>query len=80
MSVSALIDEKILCMHGGLSKELVLVDQIKDIKRPTEVPENGIFLLKKVYCVIYFGLIRVMILSEIGWLMKEECPTYFQRM
>lgn len=47
MPVSALIDEKILCMHGGLSKELVLVDQIKDIKRPTEVPENGIRVLKR---------------------------------
>jgi diadenosine tetraphosphatase ApaH/serine/threonine PP2A family protein phosphatase len=66
MSVSALIDEKILCMHGGLSKELVLVDQIKDIKRPTEVPENGIFVLKKDYYVTYFGLIRVMKLREIG--------------
>ena len=46
MPVAALIDDKILCMHGGLSKELVLVSQIKDIKRPTEVPENGIILLK----------------------------------
>jgi diadenosine tetraphosphatase ApaH/serine/threonine PP2A family protein phosphatase len=66
MSVSALIDEKILCMHGGLSKELALVDQIKEIKRPTEVPENGISMLKKVCCVTYFGLILAMILIEIG--------------
>ena len=41
MPVAALIDEKILCMHGGLSKDLILVNQIKDIKRPTEVPEQG---------------------------------------
>jgi serine/threonine-protein phosphatase PP1 catalytic subunit len=42
MPVAASIDEKILCMHGGLSKELVTVDQIKEIKRPTEVPEKGL--------------------------------------
>ena len=42
MPGAALIDEKILCMHGGLSKELVLVDQINDIKRPTEVPDHGL--------------------------------------
>lgn len=42
MPVAALIDEKILCMHGGLSKELSVVDQINGIKRPTEVPETGI--------------------------------------
>ena len=45
MPVAALIDEKILCMHGGLSKELVFVNQIKDIKRPTDLPENGKILL-----------------------------------
>ena len=38
----ALIDEKILCMHGGLSPELKTMDQIKNIMRPTDVPEQGL--------------------------------------
>ena len=41
MPVAAIIDDKILCMHGGLSKELHTINQINDIKRPTEVPESG---------------------------------------
>merc|ERR1711957_1111531 len=42
MPIAALIDDKILCMHGGLSPELVTVTQLQQITRPTEVPENGL--------------------------------------
>jgi serine/threonine-protein phosphatase PP1 catalytic subunit len=41
MPVVAIIDEKIMCMHGGLSPELTNLDQIFSIKRPTEVPDSG---------------------------------------
>jgi serine/threonine-protein phosphatase PP1 catalytic subunit len=42
LPVSALIDEKILCMHGGLSPELKDLDQIKKTHRPTDVPASGL--------------------------------------
>lgn len=42
LPVAALIDEKILCMHGGLSPELSNLDQIKNIHRPTDVPDQGL--------------------------------------
>jgi serine/threonine-protein phosphatase PP1 catalytic subunit len=42
MPVAALIDDKILCMHGGLSPELKTVDDITAIPRPTEIPDNGL--------------------------------------
>ncbi|XP_010259515.1 PREDICTED: serine/threonine-protein phosphatase PP1 [Nelumbo nucifera] len=42
LPVAALIDEKILCMHGGLSPELHNVNQINEISRPTEIPDNGL--------------------------------------
>ena len=42
MPIAALIDDKILCMHGGLSPELVAVNQLQQITRPTEVPEEGL--------------------------------------
>ena len=35
LPVSAIVDEKILCMHGGLSPELLNMEQIKRIMRPT---------------------------------------------
>eukprot|EP00267_Zea_mays_P049117 XP_020401752.1 uncharacterized protein LOC109943262 [Zea mays] len=40
--VSALIDEKILCMHGGLSPELNKLEQILNLNRPTDVPDTGL--------------------------------------
>lgn len=42
MPVAALVEKRILCMHGGLSPELKNLDQIRRILRPTDVPESGL--------------------------------------
>ena len=36
---SALIDDRILCMHGGLSPELNDINNINQIERPKDVPD-----------------------------------------
>lgn len=45
MPISAIIDNKILCMHGGLSQELEKIDQINKIIRPTDVPDKGWYMI-----------------------------------
>ena len=40
--ISAIIEDKILCMHGGLSPNLVNFDSLKKIVRPTEIPDSGL--------------------------------------
>ncbi|PNY08417.1 serine/threonine protein phosphatase PP1-like protein [Trifolium pratense] len=42
LPVAALIDEKILCMHGGISPDLHNLDQIRNLQRPTDVPDTGL--------------------------------------
>ncbi|KAF3955697.1 hypothetical protein CMV_019110 [Castanea mollissima] len=42
LPVAAVIDEKILCMHGGLSPEMERLDQIRAIQRPVDVPDQGL--------------------------------------
>ncbi|KAG6537724.1 hypothetical protein ZIOFF_002819 [Zingiber officinale] len=42
LPVAALIDEKILCMHGGLSPDLHNLDQIQNLAHPTDVPDSGL--------------------------------------
>ena len=42
LPLTAIIENKILCMHGGISKDLVNVSQLKQFKRPLEIPESGI--------------------------------------
>jgi len=42
--VCAVIDEKIMCMHGGLSPEITNpnFEQIKKLVRPTDIPDSGL--------------------------------------
>ena len=42
LPITALIDENILCMHGGLSQDLKNIEQLKKILRPTEIPDSGL--------------------------------------
>ncbi|KAE9465260.1 hypothetical protein C3L33_02837, partial [Rhododendron williamsianum] len=42
LPVAALIDDKILCMHGGLSPDLTNLDQIRTLPRPIAVPDTGL--------------------------------------
>ncbi|KAJ6853913.1 serine/threonine-protein phosphatase PP1 [Iris pallida] len=42
LPVAAVVDEKILCMHGGLSPSLKNLDQIRNIARPVDVPDQGL--------------------------------------
>mmetsp|Transcript_5578 Transcript_5578/g.13362 ORF Transcript_5578/g.13362 Transcript_5578/m.13362 type:complete len:336 (+) Transcript_5578:79-1086(+) len=42
LPVAAIIDEKIFCMHGGLSPDLNSMEQIRRIMRPTDVPDTGL--------------------------------------
>jgi serine/threonine-protein phosphatase PP1 catalytic subunit len=46
LPVVALIDEKIMCMHGGLSPDLRNLNQINEIQRPTDIPDSGIIFIK----------------------------------
>ncbi|XP_065832160.1 serine/threonine-protein phosphatase 4 catalytic subunit-like isoform X2 [Oscarella lobularis] len=41
LSLSALIDNKIFCVHGGLSPLIETLDQIRAIDRKQEVPHEG---------------------------------------
>eukprot|EP00439_Symbiodinium_sp_Y106_P082413 s218_g21.t2 len=42
LPVSAVIEDKIVCMHGGLSPELNQLQQINQVVRPTDVPDTGL--------------------------------------
>lgn len=42
MPVAAVVQDKIFCMHGGLSPDLTNLAQILDIERPTDVPDEGL--------------------------------------
>jgi serine/threonine-protein phosphatase 6 catalytic subunit len=43
LTIAALIDNKILCVHGGLSPEIRSLDQIRLIERNQEIPHKGAF-------------------------------------
>lgn len=42
MPISALVEDKVLCMHGGISPYLKKISDINAIRRPCAVPEDGL--------------------------------------
>ncbi|XP_020800276.1 serine/threonine-protein phosphatase alpha-2 isoform [Drosophila serrata] len=42
MPVSAIVGDRIFCVHGGLSPDLKSLDDIKFLPRPTDVPSEGL--------------------------------------
>ncbi|XP_017037095.1 uncharacterized protein PpD5 [Drosophila kikkawai] len=42
MPVSAIVGDRIFCVHGGLSPDLNCLDNIRQLSRPTEVPSEGL--------------------------------------
>jgi len=42
MPVTAIVADRIICMHGGLSPDLEQLGQIARMERPIEVPEDGL--------------------------------------
>jgi len=41
LALAAVVDSKILCVHGGLSPDVRTLDQIRTISRAQEIPQNG---------------------------------------
>jgi len=42
LPITAIVNSRILCMHGGLSPDLKELNNLKQIVRPTEVPDQGL--------------------------------------
>ena len=42
LPISSIVNSRILCMHGGLSPDLKELKNLKQIVRPTEVPDKGL--------------------------------------
>ena len=43
MPIAALIENSILCVHGGLSPDIKTLDQMRLIERNQEIPHEGPF-------------------------------------
>lgn len=42
LPIAALVAGKIFCVHGGLSPSLHNMDEVRNIQRPTDVPDYGL--------------------------------------
>ena len=43
LPLAAIVDDRVLCIHGGLSPDIRTIDQIRTIDRNMEIPHDGAF-------------------------------------
>ena len=43
LALAAVVDGKVLCVHGGLSPEIRTIDQVRVVARAQEIPHEGAF-------------------------------------
>lgn len=41
LTISAIVDDKIFCVHGGLSPNIKTIDEIRSFDRIKEIPQEG---------------------------------------
>jgi serine/threonine-protein phosphatase PP1 catalytic subunit len=41
MPISAIVMNKVICMHGGLAYEMNNLKELRGIKRPVDIPDEG---------------------------------------
>ena len=64
-----IIDECILCVHGGLSPDIKTLDQIRTIERSQEIPHKGAF------CdILYIDSLWFKTLSQLFFLQGRTFP------
>jgi len=49
LPLSALIENSMFCLHGGLSPSLETLDQVRELDRKQEVPHEGYLINIAVY-------------------------------
>ncbi|KAJ8319398.1 hypothetical protein KUTeg_004489 [Tegillarca granosa] len=43
LPIVAIVEDAIICMHGGLSPDLTDLNMIRNMERPVDVPDSGLF-------------------------------------
>lgn len=77
LGLAAIIDGRILCVHGGLSPDVRTLDQIRTIQRCQEVPHEGAFCGKFVILRLWFrgDELSVLMICRHGEYCQPNLPT-----
>lgn len=57
LPLAALIEKKIICMHGGIGRSISHVEQIENIQRPIPMEAGSIVLMDLLWLVHLFVVI-----------------------
>ncbi len=52
LPLAAVIEKKIICMHGGIGRSINFVQQIEDLKRPITMEAGSVVLMDLLWYVV----------------------------
>ncbi|KAI9099539.1 Metallo-dependent phosphatase-like protein [Phlyctochytrium arcticum] len=75
LTLAAIVDGRVLCVHGGLSPDVRTLDQIRTIQRCQEIPHEGAFC-GTVDVAVRVYLLNLNFLSDLMWSDPEDIDTW----
>ncbi|KAK7845163.1 serine/threonine-protein phosphatase bsl1 [Quercus suber] len=73
LPLAALIEKKIICMHGGIGRSINSVEQIEKLERPITMDAGSIILMDLLWCDLLIQLICIFLLTT--WYKYRSDPT-----
>jgi len=62
LPLAALIEKKIICMHGGIGRSINHVRQIEDLQRPITMEAGSVVLMDLLWYSVNLSIVQVKLL------------------
>lgn len=64
LPLAALIEKKIICMHGGIGRSINHIEQIENLQRPITMEAGSVVLMDLLWSVFELTVVGLLLLQD----------------